>query len=214
MKTKLVIFDLDGTLLDTISDLGEACNYALKTLDMPTHPIDAYRKMVGNGFRKLVERCAPEANEETVEQLVRLSRDYYDEHCMVHTHPYPGIPELLRKLEEKNIWLAVASNKYQSAVERIVAYYFPDIRFVAIEGQREGRPIKPDPAVIDSILKICPVDKSEVLMVGDSLPDIMTAKNAGIRVAAVSWGFSPLAELEEAGPDEVVTNPEQILENL
>ncbi|MDE6096304.1 MAG: HAD hydrolase-like protein, partial [Muribaculaceae bacterium] len=121
---KLAIFDLDGTLLNTIYDLGEACNYALRKLGFNQHPIPAYNFMVGNGVRKLIERAQPDADEKTIEELLSIFREYYDLHCMDDTKPYTGIPELLNDLTEKRVAIAVASNKYQNAVTRIVEHYF------------------------------------------------------------------------------------------
>lgn len=209
---KTAIFDLDGTLLNTISDLGKACNHSLSLMGFPVHPLDDYRKMVGNGFRKLIERAAPASvSEETLDRLTELSRSYYDSHCMETTRPYPGIPELLKHLKDKGIKIAVASNKYQSAVERIIHYYFPDIPFIAVEGQREGRPIKPDPAIIEAILTESDSHREETVMIGDSFPDIESARRAGVESIAVTWGFSPESEIIAASPDHIVSHPSQIL---
>ena len=139
MKT-LVIFDLDGTLLNTIYDLGEACNYALRKLGYAQHPIPAYNYMVGNGVRKLMERAQPDADKEVIDKLLKYFKEYYGEHCTVDTRPYNGIPELLRELTDRKISIAVASNKYQAAVSKIIDHFFPDIPFVAVKGQVEGRP--------------------------------------------------------------------------
>lgn len=211
---KLVIFDLDGTLLNTIADLGEACNHALSTLGYSEHALSTYNFMVGNGVRKLIERAEPDADAPTVEKLLQLFREYYDSHCTDHTKPYPGIPELLRNLTARNIAIAVASNKYQAAVDRIVPYYFPDIPFVAIKGQNEGIPVKPDPSVVFSILNKYPVEKRNVLYVGDSGVDMETARRACVESAGVTWGFRPASELRGAYADHIVTNPEEILKIL
>lgn len=145
---KLTIFDLDGTLLNTIYDLGEACNYALRKLGFNQHPIPAYNYMVGNGVRKLIERAQPDADVKIVDELLELFKEYYDIHCMDDTKPYTGIPELLQELTDKGVAIAVASNKYQEAAIRIVKHYFPDIPFVSIQGQQDGRPTKPDPSIV------------------------------------------------------------------
>lgn len=210
--TTTIIFDLDGTLLNTIADLGKACNYGLSSLGLPTHPVEAYNRMVGNGFRRLMERAAPKATApETIERLVGISRDYYDNHCMESTAPYPGISELLEELRGRGLNIAVASNKYQAAVDRIISNYFPRIPFIAVEGQREGRAIKPDPAILNSIMTDNNVFKSQTFMVGDSIVDIETARMAGIPGIAVDWGFSEPKELMEAAPDHLVSHPSQIL---
>lgn len=214
METKLVIFDLDGTLLDTISDIGRACNYALGQLGLPQHPVEAYSRMVGNGFKTLVKRAAPEASHEMVEKLVGLSREFYNDHCTETTHPYPGVPELLDELQKEGIWVAVASNKYRAAVETIVSHYFPAIRFVAVEGQRPGRPLKPEPDILDEIISKAGLLKRQVVFVGDSTVDIQTARRAGVTGMAVTWGFSPEEELKAANPDVLVNSADGILQFL
>lgn len=206
------IFDLDGTLLNTITDLGRACNYSLSETGLPVHPLSEYNRMVGNGFRKLIERAAPQDTSATeINRLIKISRNYYDNHCMETTTPYPGIPALLEQLTERGIRTAVASNKYQSAVERIIHAYFPNIPFVAIEGQSELRPIKPDPAILEEIIRHNGFSREHTLMIGDSSVDIETARRAGIRSVAVTWGFSPQEELMAASPDFIVETSDDIL---
>lgn len=211
---KLAIFDLDGTLLNTIYDLGEACNYALRKMGFNQHPIPAYHFMVGNGVRKLIERAQPDADEKTIDELLSIFREYYDMHCMDDTRPYPGIPELLQELIEKNVAIAVASNKYQNAVTRIVEHYFPDVPFVSIQGQLDGRPSKPDPSIIFSILAEHPTPKSDVLYIGDSGVDMETARRACVESIGVSWGFRPVSELRQAYADNIVSAPAEILKFL
>lgn len=208
----LVIFDLDGTLLNTIADLGDACNYALRTLGYSEHALSTYNYMVGNGVRKLIERAEPDANPETVDKLLSLFREYYDEHCTDHTQPYPGIPELLNSLCDKGIAIAVTSNKYQAATERIIRHFFPDIPFVAIMGQTEDRPVKPDPSIIFAVLNEYPTPKSSVLYAGDSAVDMEAARRACIESVGVSWGFRPISELRGAYADHIVTTPEEIFD--
>ena len=207
-----VIFDLDGALLNTIADLGDACNYALRTLGYSEHALSTYNYMVGNGVRKLIERAEPDANAETLDKLLALFREYYDEHCTDHTTPYPGIPELLRALSEKGIAIAVATNKYQAAADRIIRHFFPDIPFVAILGQVEDRPVKPDPSIVFAVLNEHPTPKSSILFVGDSAVDMETARRACIESVGVSWGFRPISELRGAYADHIVSTPEEILD--
>ena len=215
MTTELVIFDLDGTLLNTISDLASACNYALQEMGFPTHPLQDYNDMVGNGFRKLIERAAPpESTTETIEKLITLSKGFYTNHSTDTTHPYPGIHELLKELTKRDIKIAVASNKYQEAVDQVITHYFPDIPFVSVQGQRKGRPIKPSPAIIEDILSMSQASKENVIMVGDSTVDIETAKRAKVTGIAVKWGFRPESELMEAFPDYIVSTPAEILNLL
>ena len=207
----LVIFDLDGTLLNTIADLGMACNHALEQMGYPPHPLSAYNFMVGNGVRKLLERAEPDAGPEVIEQLLKHFREFYDAHCTDNTDPYPGVPELLRDLTAKNIKIAVATNKYQSAAERIISHYFPDIPFVAVYGQNEERPPKPDPSIVFAVLNTSPTPKADVMMVGDSAVDIETARRACVNSVGVTWGFRPVSELRRAYADHIVSNPTEIL---
>lgn len=211
---KLIIFDLDGTLLNTITDLGKACNYALETMGFATHPIQAYAYMVGDGVRNLMKKAQQDADEETIDKLLQHFMVYYNEHCLEATKPYPGIMELLENLQNKGISLAVASNKYQEATSKIVKGCFPDINFVAVEGQIDGRNRKPDPSIIFSILEKCPVPKRDVIYVGDSSLDIECAKRAGVESIGVSWGFRSAAELRRANADFIVVHPAEILEHL
>ena len=207
---KLVIFDLDGTLLNTISDLGSACNYALKKNGYSEHSLSAYNYMVGNGVRKLLERAAPDATEEQVDRLFADFREYYDEHCTDMTRPYPGIEGLLRDLQSQGVKIAVASNKYQGAVEKIIGHYFGDIEFAAVRGEQPGYPRKPDPSILFAILNECPTPKQEVLMVGDSAVDMETARRACVESAGVTWGFRPASELRKACADHIISDTAEI----
>lgn len=203
---KLVIFDLDGTLLNTIDDLAQSTNHALQTLGYPTHEESAYHLMVGNGINKLLERALPEG-ERTEENILRMRKEfipYYDRHNMDKSRPYTGIPQLLKYLQAQGILLAVASNKYQSATVRLIDAYFPTLRFAAVLGQRDGVNVKPDPAIVDDILEITGVAKENTLYVGDSGVDMLTAANAGVTACGVTWGFRPRAELEKFNPAYIV----------
>lgn len=209
---RLVIFDLDGTLLNTIADLANSTNHALKQLGYPTHEPEEYNFMVGNGINKLFERALPEG-EKTEENVLRVRREfipYYDQHNADESRPYPGIPELLERLQAKGIQLAVASNKYQAATEKLIAHYFPNIKFIAVFGQRDGVNVKPDPTIVEDILRISGTPKDEVLYVGDSGVDMQTARNAGVTACGVTWGFRPLAELESFNPRYIIEVPQLI----
>ena len=211
---KLVIFDLDGTLLDTIADLAESANYALKQLDYPTHPVDAIRTFVGNGINKLLERALP-AHEQTEENIMRMRSHfvpYYDIHNADLSTPYPGIVSLLEDLQAKGILIAVASNKYQEATVKLVKQYFPNIDFIEILGQREGINVKPDPSIVFDILQKANLSKENVLYVGDSGVDMQTAINAGVDAVGVTWGFRPRAELESFRPMGLIDKAEDLLE--
>ena len=210
---KLVIFDLDGTLLDTIADLANAANYALKKLGHPTHPVDTIRTYVGNGINKLLERALPESerNEENVMRMRSHFVPYYDMHNADLSAPYPGIVALLEALQAKRVRMAVASNKYQEATVKLVKHYFPTIRFVEVLGQREGIAVKPDPTIVFDILRKADVSPEEVLYVGDSGVDMQTAMNAKVDAVGVAWGFRPRTELEGFCPKGVIERAEELL---
>lgn len=213
---KLVIFDLDGTLLNTIADLAAATNQALQHYGYPTHEVEAYRFFVGNGINKLFERALPET-ERTEENILKIrSRfvPYYDTHNADLSRPYPGIPELLRTLQQKGIKIAVASNKYQAATRKLIAHYFPEINFVEVLGQREGTPAKPDPCIVHDIIAKAGVKQEEALYVGDSNVDMQTAHNAGVTAVGVAWGFRPRTELEALHPAHIIENAKELLSFL
>ena len=210
---KLVIFDLDGTLLNTIGDLADAVDYVMRSRNLPEHTNAEYRQMVGGGIKRLVERALPTElakNEQYVEECVAQFRGYYVDNIDRHTIPYEGIPELLHKLQRDGIRMAVASNKFQHGTDRLVAKFFGDIEFVAIEGNREGAPLKPNPEIIHNILRIADVQPADAIMVGDSGIDIRTALAAGIDSVGVSWGFRFADELYAAGATTVVTTAKEL----
>ena len=214
MKKKLVIFDLDGTLLDTIDDLATGANHALEVLGYPTHDQATIRSFVGNGINKLLERSLPEG-EKTEEQIMRMRSvfiPYYDEHNADLTVPYEGIPQLLECLQEGGVMLAVASNKYQAATEKLVAHYFPNINFIKVLGQRNEVPIKPDPAIVMDILNEAGVSKDAVLYVGDSGVDMLTALNAQVDAVGVTWGFRPKLELSTFPSLGLIDRAEELME--
>lgn len=213
---KLVIFDLDGTLLNTIADLGNSTNFALKKLGYPIHDIPSYRFRVGNGINKLFERALPEEErtEANILNVRKLFMEYYNEHCTDHTYPYPGIPSLLNSLQERGVLVAVASNKYQEASSKLICHYFGHIPFVAVFGQRDGVERKPNPAVVFEIMNVAGVGADEVLYVGDSGVDMETALNAGVTACGVTWGFRPESELQKFDPAYMVNSPEAILSLL
>ncbi len=210
---QLVIFDLDGTMLNTIDDLGTATNHALATLGFPKHPISSYPAMVGNGVRRLLQRALPSGldTDENIGKMRAAFREYYDEHCTDTTVAYPGIPELLHELQSRGIKLAVASNKYHEAVVRLIGHFFPDIDWAVVSGHKDGVPTKPDPSVVFEILTVVPTPKLQVLYVGDSGVDIETARRACIESVGVTWGFRPVSELKAFYADHIVSSPDAIL---
>lgn len=211
----LIIFDLDGTLINTIDDLGQACNHALSACGFPTHKIEDYPRLVGNGINKLIERALPEEhrNETTVLRLREHFVPFYDQHNCDLTRPYDGISELLQTLKAAGHTLAVASNKYQAATEKIVAHFFPTT-FDVVLGERVGVPRKPDPQIVWDILASLPSTinhKPSTLYVGDSLVDAATAKAANLPFVACTWGFCTKEQLQTAQPNYMVNHPSEIL---
>ena len=212
----LIIFDLDGTLINTIDDLGQACNHALSACGYPTHKIEDYPRLVGNGINKLIERALPEEhrNEETVMQLRTFFVPYYDEHNCDLTQPYDGIPALLETLKQQGHTLAVASNKYQAATEKIVAKLFPGI-FDVVLGERENVARKPDPQIVWDIVEAIGRKGEEAiedaLYICDSLVDAETAKAAKLPFVACTWGFCTREQLMTAQAHYMADHPKEIL---
>lgn len=213
MSKQLVIFDLDGTLLDTVADLANATNQALAKCGYPTHPTEAYYRFVGNGINKLFARALPEEarTEENVQRIRTLFIPYYNEHNADDSHPYPGIVELLTQLQSQGIQLAVASNKYQQATAKLVGHFFPNIRFAAVYGQREGVPIKPDPTIVNDILSETGISRAHTLYIGDSGVDMQTARNASVESVGVTWGFRDEEELRTNGATHIIHHAKDIL---
>ena len=209
---QLVIFDLDGTLLDTVADLANATNQALEQCGYPTHPTEAYYKFVGNGINKLFARALPaeHSTEENILLIRSIFVPYYNEHNADCSRPYPGIVTLLETLQERGVQLAVASNKYHEATLKLVHHFFPSIRFAAIYGQRDGVPIKPAPNVVYDILHDTGIAKEDTLYVGDSGVDMQTACNAGVESVGVTWGFRSAEELHENGAAHIVQEADEI----
>ena len=209
---RLAIFDLDGTLLDTVADLANATNQALAQCGYPTHPTEAYYQFVGNGINKLFARALPqeECTEENVLRIREHFIPYYNEHNADDSRPYPGIVALLHELQKRGIKLAVASNKYQQATEKLVHHFFPETHFVAVYGQREGVAIKPDPTIVYDILSLTDILPSETIYIGDSGVDMQTALNANVDSVGVTWGFRSEEELRQHGVLHIVHHAEEI----
>lgn len=216
MKNRLAIFDLDGTLLDTIGDLAEACNHMLGLRGLGSHTREEYRTMVGNGILRLVERALPEELR-SVEYVAEARRDFlafYIDHIDCYSRPYDGIREVLQTLQDEGWTMAVASNKFDAGTKKLIGSFFPEIHFKAIYGNREGFPLKPDAALVELIMEECDATADTTFMVGDSGVDIQTAKAAGVRSVGCSWGFRSRAELEECGADTIVDSPLDLLQIL
>lgn len=213
---KLAIFDLDGTLLDTIKDLGAATNFTLEKNGYPTHPLESYPMFVGNGVNKLIERALP-IDARSEERIAELRKDftvYYNNHNTDYSKPYDGITDLLDNIQHEGILIAVASNKYEEATVKLVKHFFPNINFAAINGQREGFPIKPDPSIVFDILTKTGINKQDTLYIGDSGVDMETARRAGVDSVGVTWGFRSKDELEKNLAGTIVSTAQEIFEIL
>ena len=215
--TKLVIFDLDGTLLNTVEDLGNATNYALKTLGYPQREIEEYKILCGRGIANLLKDALPEdaRTDDTRARMANLFFPYYREHINDCTVPYEGIIPMLDRLAAEGIRFALASNKYQEGAERLIGRFFGKYGFATILGQREGCPIKPDPAIVDQILADNPdISRDEVVYVGDSNVDMMTGNNARVRTIGVTWGFRSREELAAHNPWKLIDTPADLAEAI
>lgn len=208
---RTVIFDLDGTLLDTLRDLANAGNHALAAMGLPERSLDEFRTFVGNGIPKLIWRMLPEGHrgEMTCDLALRLFQGHYSQHMLDLTAPYPGIVDLLERLRTQGLKLGVLSNKADHLAGPVVEAYFPGI-FDAVLGLREDFPPKPDAASLFYLLDRMGADKEALLYVGDSDVDMLTAKNAGVPSCGVLWGFRSREHLLEAGAEHLVETAEAL----
>lgn len=208
---QLAIFDLDGTLLDTIQDLCNACNHALAHFGYETHDVEACKYFVGSGIYKLIERALPEdaRDEANVLKVKAVFDEYYGMHSEDYTKPYEGIQEMLTTLKEKGIKCAVLTNKAQAYAEQLVKRQFGNLVEVVI-GQREGIPTKPNPIGIHKLLTKFDIPKANCIYMGDSDIDMLTANNAAVTSVGVIWGFRTKEELQKAGAHYLVENPSQL----
>ena len=213
---KAVIFDLDGTLLNTLEDLANASNFALRSCGYNEHPIKDYIRFVGSGRYILMKRILPEEdknNEEAIEKVLKLFDEYYGEHMHDTTKPYDGIYELIKELKIKNIKLAVVSNKPDEfAGETVNRYCGND--FEITYGQRPNHAVKPDPKTVYEVMEYLNVTKEECIYVGDSDVDMKTAQNAGVKSIGVAWGFRGEEELKSAGADYIIRTPQELVNLL
>ena len=207
------IFDLDGTLLDTLSDLAASVNHALRTHGLPEHSIDDVRRFVGNGVRKLMERAVPDgAANPLFDETFATFRQYYMAHSLDTTRPYEGIPETLEALKARGCHLAVVSNKMMAATQELCRHFFPDTIEVAIgEDEAAGIRRKPAPDTVFAALKALGVGKEDAVYVGDSDVDIQTARNAGIPCISVLWGFRDRDFLLQNGAETFISTPSELL---
>ncbi|HIV67998.1 MAG TPA: HAD family hydrolase [Candidatus Butyricicoccus stercorigallinarum] len=210
MKTA-IIFDLDGTLLDTLGDLRDAANDALRRRGLPLRTTEEIRRFVGNGVRNLMRRCLPAGSpDEEIDAALADFKAYYAAHLCDTTAPYDGIPELLTVLRKRGIKVGVLSNKLDSATQQLIRHYFYGKVDVAF-GEHSGVPRKPDPTSCRMVMEQLGVRPEEVLYVGDSGVDMRTARNAGLTAVGVTWGFRSRSELIDNGADLLADLPVQIL---
>lgn len=205
-----VIFDLDGTLLNTIDDLAGAGNHVCRLHGWPTHSVDAFKQMVGNGIPKLVERFAPEGTGASVlEQALGEFMAWYGVHKADQTAPYPGMLQVVRRLKEAGVSVAVLSNKADEMAGPVVEGYYPGV-FPMVQGALPGVPTKPDPTLLHRLMERMGASQEDTLFVGDSNVDIQTAKHGGLTSCGVLWGFRSRQELEQEGADYLASTPEEL----
>ncbi len=214
MSWRAVLFDLDGTLLDTLTDIGDAANVALQRCGFPMRNRDEYRFFVGDGVRTLFQRALPpeSVNDAIVTQCVSAFRQEYAAGWNVRTRPYAGVPELLDELSRRRIRLSVLSNKPDDFTNRCVLHYLSKWRFEIVRGQREGVPLKPDPIAAREIADSMQVPTDRFLYLGDTSIDMLTAIRAGMCPVGALWGFRPREELESAGAQHLIERPQDLLD--
>ena len=211
MHIKAAVFDLDGTLTNTLGDIATAMNRSLRLHGLPEFSVDEYRYLVGDGAKKLAQR-AVRNRQELAESVRREYQAYYQEHTLDTTRPYPGIPELLQALTERGIQVCVLSNKPHADTCGVVRHFFPEIPFAQIRGQVEGVPVKPDPTGALLIARTLGLKPEAFVYLGDTNVDMRTAVNAGMHPVGVTWGFRPAEELAQAGAEHLIGNPLDLLQ--
>jgi phosphoglycolate phosphatase len=213
MQWRAVLFDLDGTLLDTLEDLASSVNRVITSRGFPAHPLQSFRFFAGEGAWNMIQRALPEGTpSETVAACLAEYKVDYGSHWADHTRPYPGIPALLEGLGEMNLKTAVLTNKYQEFAELTVRRFFPGFILDPVIGMREGLPLKPDPAGALTAARMLAVEPDQVIYLGDSDVDMHTAHNAGMFPVGVLWGFRGGRELEESGAKLLLKEPEELLD--
>lgn len=206
-----VIFDLDGTLMNTLDDLCDSTNYALTQCGFKTRTYEEIRSFVGNGIRLLIERAVPSnAKKEEIDKCFAIFKEYYLAHSKIKTAPYPGVVDLLKTLKAKGYKTAIVSNKIQKGVDELVEEMFTGLVDVAV-GERAGYKTKPDPDLVNIAIDALNIDKKDAIYVGDSDVDVLTAKNSNLDMVAVTWGFRDKDFLQTKGATTFIDSPEQLL---
>ena len=214
MKTKLCVFDLDGTLLDTIDDIANSMNRVLMANHYPSHSVGWYKKKVGNGAKRLLLDALPSMHglcRENIDELVNVYKEDYNLSSIVLTKPYNGIPELLDHLAALSIQIAVVTNKPQNTAETLLKEYFSEVDFVAVRGESPGGPIKPDPVLVEEVLSIAKVSPNQSILIGDSEVDMILAQRASVFSIGVLWGFRDRGVLEGSGANAIIETPAQVV---
>ena len=216
---KLIIFDLDGTVLNTIGGIGSACNEMLDHYGLPTWQLSDYERFVGDGSRMLIKRALPEekaADEAFVDAARDVYLKFYRANLARETHPYEGMPELLAELQNKGYTLAVASNKFDDGAKFLIPHFYPEIKWAAVEGQKPGGPLKPAPGIIDDAIagSLPGADRSEILYIGDCEVDIQSAERSNLDYVLCTWGFRRRVDLEIAGAKALIDTPQELLQYL
>lgn len=215
MQYQAVIFDLDGTLLDTLEDLGDSVNAVLEYYGYPMHTMEAYRLMIGNGIKMLMRRSFPEpVSDSLIEEALNRFKVTYEERFLNKTHPYAGILMLIAALQERKIPMAICTNKHQDAAQKLVQKLLPVDVFSFVYGERVGVARKPDPAAVLEIAQRMGITPSKAIYVGDSMVDMQTAVNAGMLPVGVLWGFRDRIELEEYGGKVILSHPMELLDKV
>ncbi|MBQ7517813.1 MAG: HAD family hydrolase [Bacteroidales bacterium] len=208
-KYEVVIFDLDGTILDTLPDLSTAVNYALSRRGLPPHSLEEYKMMVGEGVRNLCRLALDSEDEQVLNESLQDFKAYYVAHILDKTRPYEGMPELMAALGERGIAVAVVSNKFQEGARKLIRHFYPDIPEERVLGEIEGRPRKPDPAMIEAVMFSFP-EGTRCCVVGDAWTDIEAGKAYGCDTIGVSWGYRYTEALYKAGADVVADTVDEL----
>lgn len=212
-RSCLITFDLDGTLINTISDLGASVSYALNALGLPEHTLEEYTRFVGNGTLMLIKRSLPDdlkENEEIVSKAHELFSGYYADHFADRSQVYNGMTDALSELKSKGFKLAVLTNKPDAFSKKMISLFFPAGMFDVVFGARDGVPKKPDPTAENEIIRLLNADKNRTVHIGDSDVDVLTAKNACVKCIGCSWGFRSKESLVDAGADEIAYSPDEL----
>jgi len=209
---KAIIFDLDGTLLNSLIDIAESVNFILKKYNFKTHSIEDYKYMIGKGIKPLIEKALPNnISENDFQKYFNEISKLYEQNQTKHTHPYNGIMDMLNNLSKKGISLNILSNKPNNFAKDVVHHFFNDINFNIVFGARDGIPKKPSPDSVNEIIKLTGINKNDFIYMGDTSTDMLTAKAANVESIGVTWGYRKVDELLNAGANHIVNHPSEVI---